>query len=128
MLIICGIVGLLSCILVIISDVVGVIVVDGYNPIQATISDLAAGDRAPIQSIGLVIFSIGIASCAIGLYRWNLDRSKWQLASVLLFLIGIDVILIAIRNEYGDGDTQGWYYTCISSSFWALLLRLCRGY
>ena len=104
-----GIVGLIGCVTGIVSDLIAGIVVNDYSPVSETISDLAAGERSWILDSGLQIFAVGIIACSIGLYLWNLDqnRFRWTMASLLLFLLGLDVVIIARHNAYGDGVPTG---------------------
>lgn len=94
-----------ACILL--ADVAGWIVVDGYNPISETISDLAAGDRSWLLDTGIVMFSIGIIALGIALYRWELETYDWHVGAVLMVLLGIVISLIALHNEYGDNQAGG---------------------
>lgn len=104
-----GIIGIVGCVIAIIADLVAGVIVNDYSPISETISDLAAGQRSWILDSGLQIFALGIIACAIGLYLWNLDKNRlrWTIASLLLFLIGVDIIIIARYNVYGDGVATG---------------------
>ena len=102
-----GIIGLLSCLVVIIADIAGTIVNDGYNPISETISDLAAGGQSYIMDYGLYVFAIGVAACALGLFTWNLGERRWKLSAALLIPLAITIFVIGARNEYGDGDPGG---------------------
>lgn len=104
-----GIIGLIGCITAIVSDLVAGFIVKDYSLISETISDLAAGDRSWILDNGLQVFALGVIACSLGLYLWNLDKNKirWAIASILLFLIGVDIIIIARHNAYGDGVATG---------------------
>lgn len=99
-----GIVGLIGCVSLIVALIAGMILVESYDPISDTVSDLAAGHRAWIQDTGLVVFAVGLLACGIGLLAWELDSWARRLAAVLLILLAGDVVLIALHNEYGDGD------------------------
>ncbi|EAZ88961.1 DUF998 domain-containing protein [Crocosphaera chwakensis] len=97
---ICGIVGIASNLIVVLTDFIGIIVVDSYNPIKQTISNLAIGDYAWIQDIGLNLYGIGLIVCAIALWRWNLGDWRWQLGATLLFFLGIDILIISEHDQY----------------------------
>ena len=99
---ICGIVGIAGSSIAIITDFIGAAVVDGYNPIRQTISDLAIGDYGWIQDIGLNLYAISLLICAIALWRWNLGDWRWRLGSVLLFLLSIDIIVISEHDQYAN--------------------------
>lgn len=106
---IAGITGFIGCVTVIVADLTAGFVVKDYNPISETISDLAAGERSWILDNGIQIFALGVIACSIGLYLWNLDKNRirWIMASILLFLLGVDIIIIARHNAYGDGVPTG---------------------
>ncbi len=105
---ICGIVGIAGNVIVLLTDFVGIIVVDSYNPISQTISNLAIGDYAWIQDVGLNLYAISLMVCAIALWRWNLGDWRWRLGSVLVFLLGIDILIISEHDQYAKlPDSSG---------------------
>ena len=104
---VCGTIGIFGCLSVIIADLIGIIVVEKHNPISETISALAITKHAWIQDLGLDLYAAAMIACAIGLYAWNLDGLRWKIASVLLGLLGIDVILIAQHNQYAGRPGVG---------------------
>ena len=104
---VCGIVGIFGCLSVIIADIIGIIVVEKHNPISETISALAITKSAWIQDLGLDLYAVAMFACAIGLYQWNLGGLRWKIASILLGLLGIDIILIAEHNQYAGREGIG---------------------
>ncbi|MGB7414640.1 MAG: DUF998 domain-containing protein [Thermosynechococcaceae cyanobacterium] len=105
---ICGLIGLVGCFAVIAADIIGTIIVEKHNPISETISTLAIGKAAWIQDIGLDLFATGLIACAVGLYTWRLGKTKWKAGTVMLGLLGIDIVLIAEYNKYaGREDVAG---------------------
>lgn len=104
---ICGIIGIIGCIAATATDIIGIIVVKDHNPISETISSLAIEKSAWIQDIGLDFYAAGMIACGIGLYVWNLDGLRWKIGTVLLGLLGIDVILIAEHNQYAGREGVG---------------------
>ena len=104
---ICGIIGIFGCLAAIVTDIVGIIVVEKHNPISETISTLAITKSAWIQDLGLVLFAFGMIACAIALSRWRIDKAKWKIGTLLLFLLGIDIILIAQHNKYAGREGVG---------------------
>lgn len=46
-------------------------------------------------------------ACAIGLYAWGLGVTKWKIGTFLLFLLGVDVVLIAEHNQYAGRERVG---------------------
>lgn len=106
--IVCGGIGLLGCISVIVTDIIGIIVVDNHNPISETISSLAITEYAWIQDSGLDLFAAAFAACAVGLFSLNLGGWKWQTGTSMLLLLAIDIFLIAEHNKYaGREDVVG---------------------
>ena len=105
--IVCGIIGIFGCISVVIADIIGIIIVENHNPISETISALAITKSAWIQDLGLDLYAVAMFACAIGLYQWNLGGLRWKIASVLLGLLGIDIILIAEHNQYAGREGIG---------------------
>lgn len=104
---ICGIIGVFGCFAAIATNIIGVILVDDHNPISETISSLAIEKSAWVQDIGLDFYAAGMIACGIGLYTWNLDGLRWKIGTVLLGLLGIDVILIAEHNQYAGREGVG---------------------
>ena len=104
-----GVIGFIGCVTIVVADLTASFIVKDYNPISETISDLAAGERSWILDNGIQIFALGVIACSLGLYLWNLDKNKirWMSASILLCLLGIDIIIIARHNAYGDGVPTG---------------------
>ena len=107
LLVVCGAIGILGCLSVIVADIIGIIVVEEHNPISETISALAITKYAWIQDTGLDLYALAMFACAIGLFVWNLGDWRWKTASILLGLLGIDVILIAEHNQYAGREGVG---------------------
>jgi hypothetical protein len=103
----CGSLAILGCLWVAIADLSAGFIVNDYNPIRETISDLAAGQRSWILDIGLQVFAGGLAACAAGLYLWKLDGLRWKIACVLLGLVSLSIVVIARHNAYGDNVPTG---------------------
>lgn len=103
----CGAIGILGCLSVIVANIIGIIVVENHNPISETISALAITKYAWIQDLGLDLYAVAMFACAIALLRWNLGDWRWKTSSILLVLLGIDVILIAEHNQYAGREGIG---------------------
>ncbi len=103
----CGAAGLLGCFAVLAGNIIGILVNEDHNPISETISALAIGPYAWIMDSSLCLFAAALLACALGLYRWHLDGAKWTAATGLLALLGIDVIVIALYNQYAGGQSTG---------------------
>ena len=104
---VCGYIGLFGCIAAVVTDIIGIIVVEKHNPISETISALAITKYAWIQDLGLDLFALGLIACAIGLFSWNLNGATWKIGAFLLFLLGIDIVLIAEHNQYAGREGVG---------------------
>lgn len=100
-----GIVGLLGCFAVLLTDIIGIIVNEKHNPIDDTISMLAIGPNGWIQDLGIDFFAAGFIALAIGLYAWKKDGTRWLIGLGILVLIGADLFMIAEHNQYA-GDKE----------------------
>lgn len=102
----CGWIGLAGCLGVIAGNVAGILIYERHDWISETISALAAGRWGWIQDVGLVLFALALAACGIGLERWGLGSpAPRRTVATVLGLLTIDVLLIALHNEYGDRDS-----------------------
>lgn len=97
---ICGIIGVVGCLAMIVADIVGIILVEKHNPLSDTISELANEKYGWIQDLGLDLYAAAMIACAIGLYAANLEGTSWKIANICLIILGIDLILIADHNQY----------------------------
>lgn len=129
-----GIMGMLGCVVVVATHFISLYLLDSFDPIQETISDLAAGRYGSIFDFGLVIYALSLIVCAWGLYRWKLSESlSWWLGLILLVVLGLDIFIIAIYNEYGNRDSGGvvihiYFVYILGFSFAATVLLLGRGF
>lgn len=115
LLLLCGLIGIFGCVSVVITDLVGIIVVDGYNPISQTISALAIGRKAWIQDVGLNLFVISFLACSIGLFSLNLGGWKWKAGAGILPIIALDILIISEYDRYADLSSFGStvHYVCV---------------
>ena len=104
---VCGSIGIFGCVSVIIADIIGILIVEDHNPISETISSLAIKKYAWVQDLGLDLYAAAMIACGIALYTWNLDGLRWKIGTVLLGILGIDVILIAEHNQYAGREGVG---------------------
>ena len=104
---VCGIIGILGSVAVVLANIIGVIVQPHDGLIDDTISDLAAGRYAVIMDIGLYAFAIGIVAAAAGLRRLHWGNWSWTIGSWLLTLMAVLIVVIGAYGEYGDNDTGG---------------------
>ena len=100
-------VALFGAAAVVTTDLLMWFLVRGYDPIAQTISELAAGPHHTGQDTGLVLFAVGIAALAMGMtLRGEASKRAW-IVRCGFALLAIVVALIALRNEYGDGEPGG---------------------
>jgi len=64
----------------------GAIAVDGYNPIQQTISNLAINQKAWIQDIGLNLFAVSFAAYGADECFLSLIVIAWTAQASILLL------------------------------------------
>lgn len=104
----CGAVGVLGAFAVALADLVGIALVEQHDPISETISELAIGRYAWVQDLGIDLLAVGVVACAAGLYLWRAGGAAWKAGVLLLFVLGIDLVLIAEHNQYaGRPGTPG---------------------
>lgn len=102
-----GLFALISCAIVVLCDIIMWFLVAGYNPISQTISELAAGPHHWIQDTGIVIFVLGTAGLAVDLFIRGEDGWKPWLVRLAMIALCLDIAMIALWNEYGDGNPGG---------------------
>ena len=99
--------AILAAVAVIVANLVGV----GLHPTTGlfadTISNLAAGRYHWILDAALVMFGIALVFIATALWAFDLDGWRWRSGVACIGLTGIAILVIALYNEYGDGDTGG---------------------
>ena len=102
-----AILGLLGCVSLAVGSVVAAVYVPDYDWVADTISDLGAGQHQRIMDWTLYGFAAGIMATALAAAHAHLGRHAWSAGIVSLAIIAALVIVIAARDEYGDGDTGG---------------------
>ncbi len=121
---ICGWVGILGAVAVLISNLVGSAVVPDYNWVADTISDLAAGRYEIIQDVGLYAFAGSLLACSVGASHAHDGSDRWSLSVIALSLMAALVVVIAARNEYGDSDPQATWGVHLGLVYLLMLLFL----
>ena len=99
--------GLLGCVSLFAGAIVAAFYVPDYDWVADTISDLGAGEHQRIMDWTLYGFAAGIMATALGAAHAHLGKLAWSTGIVSLAIIAGLVIVIAARDEYGDGDTGG---------------------
>ncbi len=96
-----------GCVALVLGNVIGSIVVPGHDPVADTVSALAAGPYEIIQDIALYGFAAGLLALALGAANAHPGGWPWTAAVFGWALLAGLVVVIAARNEYGDGDSEG---------------------
>ncbi|WP_371396102.1 DUF998 domain-containing protein [Fretibacter rubidus] len=104
-----GAFALIGCVVTVFCDVFMWFWVKGYNPISQTISELAAGPHHWLQDFGLMIFVASTLCLALDLFlRGEKGWKPWLVRlSMLALALALTITLIALWNEYGDGEAGG---------------------
>lgn len=119
----CGVLAWIGSAAVLITNVVGVIVVDGHNPIADTISQLAVGKHAWIQDLGLNLLGLAFLACGIGLLVFRKAGARSTLVAVACILLAIDMVLIAEHNQYAsDQRFGGTVHSYATIALWVLFV------
>ncbi|MEM1149892.1 MAG: DUF998 domain-containing protein [Pseudomonadota bacterium] len=89
------------------TNVWGSLVVESHDPVANTVSELAVGRGALIQDSGLVIYAAGLLILAVAISQIPGTRRLWRWGgSTSFMLMAAATALIALRHEYGDGDSE----------------------
>jgi len=100
--------AILGCAVFAVSILIADIVVPDHDWVADTISDLGAGKYEFIVDIGIYAFAAAIIAIALLAAHVHMGDTGWSIGIVGLALTGLTVFLIGARNEYGDGDNEGW--------------------
>ncbi len=92
----------------VLGNVVGSMVVPDHDWISDTVSDLAAGRYEIIQDVTLYGYAAALIAVAIGAAHMHSGTREWSGMIYALLLLALCVTIIAARNEYGDGDSDGF--------------------
>ena len=103
-----GWIGIAGCLAFAGAVVTADLIVPDQSWLSDTISDLGAGELEFIVDIGLYSFSAGLIACALGAAHVHLGGARWSWGLVGLAVLALTVFLVGARNEYGDGDEEGW--------------------
>lgn len=103
----CGLIGLIGCAALAVTNIVGSMIVPDYDWIADTVSDLAAGKYEIVQDLGLHAYAAALLACAIGAAHHHLGGAKWSWGIASLAILALCVEIVGVRNEYGDGDSSG---------------------
>jgi len=107
LLVILAVLGVLGCVSFVAGTIIAAFFVPDYNWVADTISDLGAGVNQRIMDWTLYGFAAGIMAVALAAAHAHLGKRAWSVGVLSLAIIAGLVIVIAARDEYGDGDTGG---------------------
>lgn len=119
-----GWLAIVGCAAAIICNIIASLVTPGHDWVKDTISNLAAGQYAWIQDIGLYLFALGLAALGFGLWQLGLGGDRWKAGSGCLVLAALDLVVIAMRDEYGTPKDSGTVYHTLSTWLFGLLFVL----
>lgn len=97
----------LGTFLLVATNIAGSLLVENYDWVSDTVSDLAAGRLEYIQDIGLYGYAAALIALSLAVAHVRMPGRRWTVAALSLGLLAILVTIIGARNEYGDGDSEG---------------------
>ena len=103
----CAVLAILGAVAVVVANLVAAWLHPETGLFADTISNLAAGRYHWVLDAALVLFGVGMIAIAFALWPQSLDGWRWKLGSLLIGLSGLGIIVIALWNEYGDGEPGG---------------------
>jgi hypothetical protein len=127
-----GVIGLLGIVSLAVGQVVGEMMVPGYDWKAQTISDLAAGQNEIVMDVALYGFAAALTAAALGAAHLHLGRIEWTLGTFMLVVLAAIVVMVGARNEYGDNDNEGvvihiYLVYALGALFAALPFLMMRG-
>jgi hypothetical protein len=103
-----GIAGLFGAVSMVATDVIGILVRPGYNPVSQSVSELALGPTGWIQDLGMFLGGAGAIACAAGLYLGLARKWETSLAEFLLAVAGTGLLLAAFfKTDLAPPKTTG---------------------
>ena len=99
--------AILGAVAVVVANLVGAWLHPTTGLFADTISNLAAGRYHWVLDAALVLYGGGMVMIALSLWDQDLDGWRWRTGAALIGLTGVAIAVIALYNEYGDGDTGG---------------------
>ena len=96
-----------GCAALVLGNIIGSVVVPGHDWIADTVSDLGAGRYEIIQDVSLYGYAGALIAVAIAASHLHSGTWLWSGMIHALLWLALCVTIIAARNEYGDGDSDG---------------------
>lgn len=88
-------------------NVIASIIVPGHDWIADTVSDLGAGRYEIVQDVTLYAYAAAATAVALCLAHVHPGQKGWSVAILMQAFLSVCVTVIAARNEYGEGDSEG---------------------
>jgi hypothetical protein len=101
-----GWLALLGCLVMLTTSIIAPLLHPDMNFVTHTVSEFAEGRLAWVQDLGICALAVAMAAAGVALYRLHLGGYVWKAGSVLMVLIGVQIGLLALYNEYGDFDSS----------------------
>jgi len=101
-----GWIGLAGCAVALATDAATALLVEDYDYVADTISDLAEGPWAWLQDAGLCAFALGLAANAVSFWRQQRGDRRGMTGASLLLLAAGTIVAIALYDAYGP--REGW--------------------
>lgn len=103
----CALIAALGAVGLVVGNIAAGMIVPNHDWVAETISDLGAGKHEIVQDVALHGFAAAFLAAAIGAANLHLGGKRWSLGVLCLALLALCVEMVAVRNEYGDGDSDG---------------------
>jgi hypothetical membrane protein len=91
--------GIISPVLIVIADIIGVITGNAYNPLTNSISDLGLGSTGWLQSAVFILFGITTISLAAELYNELHDTHESRLGLIMMTALGAGFIFMGLFHN-----------------------------
>lgn len=101
LLILCGALGLVGGIAMVVGVVILQTITPDHDPIKNTISDLSRGDLAIWMDMFWYANAAGLVALALGSAHLHLGRWAWSAGTIALALISMDVVMLTLWDEFG---------------------------
>lgn len=99
--------GLMGCVSLAAGTMIAPWFVPDYDWVSDTISDLAAGSDEILMDVALYGFAAGLLAVSIAAAHAHLGKTGWSIGTMSFAVLSVLVVIVAARNEYGDGDQGG---------------------
>lgn len=102
-----AVLAVLGCVALLGGTIAAQMAVPGHDWVADTISDLAAGQLEIVMDVALYGFAGGLFAAALAAAHSHMGGAGWTGGILSLAILAGIVVVVAARNEYGDGDDEG---------------------